>query len=204
MDRIIIFVLAGLICAFPLACGDDDDDNGNGGTMDAGADTATGERDTCAPSDTDTTVGLPVTAKAVIRMPDGFDGDPVEMRVSFTERLAPPGQQSMPSGLGATVKCFEIGPDNTYEIETFAIVLMGGGAPLVGDYYFSVLLYVEGGGAGAAIPIPVGNVDFSGTSSTPATIDPEGAVADFGEIEMELWPEGIEVEFEAGVDTNSF
>jgi hypothetical protein len=222
MRRLPAILMCGLFFSLPFACDDDDDDSSTSctpgesrecfcadGSTSAQACNAIGDgwqvcdceevvTDSCARTDTDFLDLLPTVVKGTLTVPDDFDGKPIAMFVSFTDKWVPHGELSYPAGIGATILCVPIGAGLDYELETYGALMMGGTAPLVGEYYMQVLLFVEGGGGDGTIPIPEGGSDYGAMTPVAVNIDPEGDVADFGTLELQVWPVGAVIDMDAG------
>ena len=156
------------------ACGDDDDD----GAADADSDTDT-DTDTDSDTDTDTDTDADTdadgdTVVATITVPGDFDATPESIAAVF---FASTDTSGMPDGFGDSYQSIEIGPDTPYELVT-------GQAELEGDYYLTVILFVEGGGGGT---MPVAGTDWAGMADSAVTLGPGTGELDAGEIELSLY-----------------
>ena len=171
-----VLALFGAFAAF--GCGDDD-----AAVTDAGTDSGTD-------TDTDTDADADIVATATLTVPDDFAATPDRIQPVFYSSYPPVG---MPIGVGTAIPAPAIGPGVPFELSTNAVTLADQTVALgAGDYYLSVVLYVEGGGT--MLPIP--GVDWAGSSDTMITI-PVDAPVDVGDIELALYEDVIG---DAGVD----
>lgn len=158
---------AAAIALIASGCGDDDDQT------DAGTDSG-GDTDTDADTDTDVGPDIVTATITVPSEPGVFEAVPEQLVAYFHQWYPPAGD---PAATAGSFMSPDIGPDTPFELETDH-------AGLSGAYYLWVVLYVEGGGAGAS---PVQGVDWVGGSPVPLTLGTGAGTNDLGTIQLSLY-----------------
>ncbi len=184
MTRKLIMLAYCIALATSLAvigCSDDDD-----AIDDAGTDTDTDtDADTDTDTDTDTDVDADYEITVEVTLPAGFTATPDKLVGVYVDSPTP-GPTTMPVGMGETVEDVTIAPGTPYQYTTYARNFPAATAPLGdGDYYLSVILFVEGGGTMQPTP----GVDWAMVADTMITL-PATDTIDLGTIELVLVPGG--------------
>ena len=173
-----LWVAVMFACAALASCSDEDrsDLDKDGGTdTDSGTDAAQ------------------YTVTATLDVPLEFDAIPVMLASAFSKEV--PGTEDtnmVPDGVGDMVQSPGIKAGQTFEYVTKYDHEL-----LAGDYYFSVVLYVQGGGGAATMYAPVPGVDWGGIATSPVALG-TGSVVITDPIPLSLIPAG-----DADTDTDT-
>lgn len=175
MIATVVYFTAGLLS---LQCGSDSQDDEKENEKDRPTDSAAdaGE-DSETASDVQTTddTGSLETGDLVvgtINIPADFSTAATQISVMY---FSSPEGAGMPDAFGDTILNPEIEAGSPFEFSTTQ-------AGLEGDYYLMVVVYCEGGGAGA---FPVAGIDWVGAAG-PLTLGPNTGEVDAGEVEIML------------------